>query len=76
MRNTKPWKWMSYLLVACLLAVSFTVTGNAQRRNPEAGKKKAAKRIGNLVRRHVKAVKVAHRPHLAGLGPHGQAMRG
>ncbi len=46
MRNTKPWKWMSYLLVACLLAVSFTVTGNAQRRNPEAGKKKAAKRIG------------------------------
>jgi hypothetical protein len=37
---------ISMFLMLCLVAFSFEATGFAQRRNPEAGKKKAAKRIG------------------------------
>src|SRR5215510_3150821 len=43
-------KLISMVLVGCLLALSFTLEADAsarqRRRNPEAGKKKAAKRIG------------------------------
>jgi len=40
-------KLISMFLIGCLLAVSLATTTQAQRRrNPEAGKKKAAKRIG------------------------------
>ena len=40
-------KLITTILVSCLLAFSLTLTVDAkQRRNPEAGKKKAAKRIG------------------------------
>jgi len=46
MRKKKWSKLISMFLVACLLALNFGMDVNAQRRNPEAGKKKAAKRIG------------------------------
>ena len=36
------------ILIACLLTLSLAITSEAQRRNPEAGKKKAAKRIGKV----------------------------
>jgi hypothetical protein len=39
-------KWMATLLLAIALIAGSAATGAAQRRNPEAGKKKAAKRIG------------------------------
>lgn len=40
-------KTISLMLIACLLSLSLATTSQAQRRrNPEAGKKKAAKRIG------------------------------
>jgi len=42
-------KLFSAFLISCLLAVSLTISADAgtiQRRNPQAGKKKAAKRIG------------------------------
>lgn len=42
-------KMISFFLMSCLLAVSLTAgadAGTLQRRNPQAGKKKAAKRIG------------------------------
>lgn len=48
MLKKKVSKPISMFLVACLLALSFGMgaDASAQRRNPEAGKKKAAKRIG------------------------------
>ena len=40
-------KLTAMFLIACLLTLSLATTSEAQRRrNPEAGKKKAAKRIG------------------------------
>ncbi|MBS1787043.1 MAG: hypothetical protein JST85_04940 [Acidobacteria bacterium] len=39
-------KTISLILITCLLSLSLATTSQAQRRNPEAGKKKAAKRIG------------------------------
>ncbi|MEO6724685.1 MAG: YMGG-like glycine zipper-containing protein [Blastocatellia bacterium] len=49
MLKTNIVKMISMLLMSCLLAVSLAASadaGTVQRRNPEAGKKKAAKRIG------------------------------
>ena len=46
MRKKKWVNLISMLIVACLLALSLGTGASAQRRNPEAGKKKAAKRIG------------------------------
>ena len=49
MQKTNIVKMISLALMTCLLAVSFVVSadaGTVQRRNPQAGKKKAAKRIG------------------------------
>ena len=48
MRQWKGYKFIAHSLIACLLALSFSFDGAArpQRKNPEAGKKKAAKRIG------------------------------
>ncbi|MCI0389201.1 MAG: hypothetical protein MOB07_10635 [Acidobacteria bacterium] len=46
MRKKKWSKLISMFLVACLLALSLGTGASAQRRNPEGGKKKAAKRIG------------------------------
>src|SRR5689334_20698472 len=49
MQRTNIIKLVSTLLISCLLAISLvlsTSAGTVQRRNPEAGKKKAAKRIG------------------------------
>lgn len=49
MLKTNIVKLISMLLMTCFLAVSLAATadaGTVQRRNPQAGKKKAAKRIG------------------------------
>lgn len=46
MKERKLLKLISMILIACLLTLSLAITSEAQRRNPEAGKKKAAKRIG------------------------------
>src|SRR5262249_39660807 len=49
MQRTNIIKLISTLLISCLLAISLVLSSSAgvvQRRNPEAGKKKAAKRIG------------------------------
>lgn len=46
MHSWKKARFVSLILMAMLLLGSMAVTGGAQRRNPEAGKKKAAKRIG------------------------------
>ena len=49
MLKRKGYKLISMVLIACLLALSPVMSSDAsamQRRNPEAGKKKAAKRIG------------------------------
>ena len=48
MRQRKEYKYIAQLLIACLLALSFSfdLAATPQRKNPEAGKKKAAKRIG------------------------------
>lgn len=47
MKERKVLKLISMFLIACLLTLSLATTSEAQRRrNPEAGKKKAAKRIG------------------------------
>jgi hypothetical protein len=49
MLKTKRSKLISLFLLACLLVLSPMLSvdaGAMQRRNPEAGKKKAAKRIG------------------------------
>lgn len=48
MQNKKGYKWVASILIACLLSLSLIVSGlaNPQQKNPEAGKKKAAKRIG------------------------------
>lgn len=37
---------LSTVLIICLLCLSLTPQADARQRNPEAGKKKAAKRIG------------------------------
>lgn len=49
MRKSKGFKLISMFLIACLFALSLVMSADVsamQRRNPEAGKKKAAKRIG------------------------------
>lgn len=49
MQQWKGYRLIANFLIACLLAGSFIFTAEAnssQRKNPEAGKKKAAKRIG------------------------------
>jgi uncharacterized membrane protein len=46
MQRLKDFKFISTILMVCVLALSLSVTVPAQRRNPEAGKKRAAKRIG------------------------------
>ncbi len=49
MLKTNLVKMISIFLMSCLLAVSLAASADAgtlQQRNPEAGKKKAAKRIG------------------------------
>src|SRR2546423_12913438 len=49
MQNMNIIKRVSTFLIACLFVIGLLVSANAgtmQRRNPEAGKKKAAKRIG------------------------------
>ena len=49
MWKTRGYRMFSLFLATCLLGLSFTISSEArtvQRRNPEAGKKKAAKRIG------------------------------
>lgn len=48
MRQWKGYKFIAQLVIACLVALSFSfdLAAKPQRRNPEAGKKKAAKRIG------------------------------
>jgi uncharacterized membrane protein len=47
-RLTKAFRLVSFVLAACVLFVALADTASAQRRrhNPQAGKKKAAKRIG------------------------------
>lgn len=46
MRGMKMVRMMALLLITGLLAATFSVDATPQRSNPEAGKKKAAKRIG------------------------------
>ena len=47
MRSTKVFRLLSVLLAACLLMGMMVSGASAQRRrNPQAGKRKAAKRIG------------------------------
>ncbi|MGA9995429.1 MAG: YMGG-like glycine zipper-containing protein [Pyrinomonadaceae bacterium] len=46
MHSWKRAKFVSLILVALLLLGSMAGAGMSQRRNPEAGKKKAAKRVG------------------------------
>jgi hypothetical protein len=51
MLRLKRFKFISALLIACILLMGLAATGSAMRRhrryrNPEGGKKKAAKRIG------------------------------
>lgn len=46
MQKTNLLKRISLLIISCILVLSLTTVSQAQRRNPEAGKKKAAKRIG------------------------------
>ncbi|MGH9844993.1 MAG: hypothetical protein ACREEM_40275 [Blastocatellia bacterium] len=46
MQRKNGFKLISTFLIACLLGLSLAAGASAQRRNPEAGKKKAAKRIG------------------------------
>ena len=46
MQKRKGFKLISIFLIACLFVLGLVPGAEAQRRNPEAGKKKAAKRIG------------------------------
>lgn len=48
MHSQKRFRFVSLMLVICLLIGTMAETGSAQRRrrNPQAGKAKAAKRIG------------------------------